>query len=507
MPDSEDFLPLLTSSAASKELYLKVIQETADAIVESIHDSSAFSGIAPEDLAQKVSSVPLLPKEGLGFEAVLENIKKLILPDLLRTSSTSYMAHLHGPSLIESIASELIISTFNQSMDSWDQSPAATELECAVIKQLNVLFGYDKDLSDGCFTSGGTQSNLTAVLLARDWFYGKRMYYDIKQWGGGSFISKLRIYTSSKSHFSVQKACHLLGLGYDAVVSVPANYADMRMFEDALEEFIQNDLKDGLLPFCIVATIGTTDYGSIDNVANLKVIADKYQMWLHADAAYGSGLIMSEKYSGRMGDLSLCDSITVDFHKMFLLPISCSAVLVKNKEDLEPLSFHADYLNREEDEEDGYTNLVGKSLQTTRRFDALKVWTAFQCRGKAGYSKIIDTCIENAYYLFEKLRDDDRFLVLIVPELTSVVFKYYLGGGDIEYIRGNDLNKYIRRSLMNTEGIIIGQTVHKWHVYLKFTLLNPLITHETIDNIIEKMAKLAETFLEERNKPCSFDIE
>ena len=198
---------------------------------------------------------------------------------------------------------------------------------------------------------------------------------------------------------------------------------------------------------------------------------------------------MSEKYRCRIGDLSLCDSITVDFHKMFVMPISCSAILVKNGNNFEALTLHADYLNREEDEEDGYTNLVGKSMQTTRRFDALKVWLAFQVRGKDGWSEMISTCIENAEYFYRNLASNPKFEVTVKPEISSVVFRVLPQASD--NLDADTLNKKIRRQLIHQQGVVIGQTVYNGFVHLKFTLLNPLITSDKLDELLALIKILA----------------
>jgi L-2,4-diaminobutyrate decarboxylase len=225
----------------------------------------------------------------------------------------------------------------------------------------------------------------------------------------------------------------------------------------------------------VVATLGTTDYGSIVPVKDLSAICKRHNLWLHADAAYGSGVQLSEKYQSRLGPIEACDSITVDFHKMFLLPISCGAFLVKEGKSLEAFSLHADYLNREEDEEDGYTNLVGKSMQTTRRFDALKVWMAFLTRGRNEYGAIIDTCIENATYLYERLTSNPSFEVAIRPEISSVVFRLQ---------NTDEVNKKVRRLLLHKKGVVIGQTVYNKKTFLKFTLLNPLLDHKKLDELL-----------------------
>lgn len=469
----------LGSDEAAKQEYRSILHQTIEAILTSVNDGGAYQGATPQELQAKLAKIGMFPEHGVGFDVVLSQLSDAILPNFLRTWSTNYMAHLHSPALLESIASELILSTFNQSMDSWDQAPIATEVEVAVVKELCDLYGFGP-ISDGIFTSGGSQSNLSGLTLARDWYCNTFLGCDVKKTGLPPDYRKLRIYTSEVSHFSMEKSAHLLGLGYDAVVKVPVDKL-CRMDAQALSTLIEQDKKHGLLPFCVVATIGTTDYGSIDPVGSLSSLCKQHGMWLHADAAYGSGVQLTPKYNHRLGNLSLCDSITVDFHKMFLLPISCGAFLVKDGKQMEVFTLHADYLNREEDEEDGYTNLVGKSMQTTRRFDALKVWMAFQCRGKDGYAQILNTSIENAAKLYRKLIANPAFEVAIEPELSSVVFRL---ATDCE------TNKKVRRSLIHNHGVVIGQTVYAGKTYLKFTLLNPMVTEEHLDGLLSLIEKL-----------------
>ncbi len=470
----------LTDSIDSKNEYLEIISQTAKAITDSICDKKAYSGPTPQELKQVIEQSTILPEKGLGWKNVFNLTKEKILPNLLRTSSTDYMPHLHSPAVIESLASELIISAFNQSMDSWDQSPVATEIEVEVIRHLCNLYGYDKK-SDGVFTSGGSQSNQTAIILARDCFINSKLNYDVKKYGLPPNFAKLKMYTSEISHFSMEKSAHILGLGYESVVKVPVD-SKKKMDACKLEQLIEQDIKKGNLPFLVVATIGTTDFGSIDPLKPISEICKKHNIWLHADAAYGSGVVLSEKYKNRVNGLNLCDSITVDFHKMFLLPISCSAVLLKNAENFDILTIHADYLNRQEDEEDGYTNLVDKSLQTTRRFDALKVWMSFQIRGKDGWSALITKNMENANYLYKIISANPDFETVNEPEISSVVFRHKAG---------DETNRKIRRTLLHKHGIVIGQTVSNSHVCLKFTLLNPLMTEQKLEELVNTIQDCA----------------
>ena len=478
---SEPFL--ISESPEVKAKLAEMLRETLSAIYRSFSDDSAFSGINPYELREKVGGLGFLPDEGKGFDKVLEETEKVIMPNLLRTWSTKYMPHLHSPALTETICSELIIACFNDSMDSWDQGPAATELEESMVRGLCNLFGFTNEDADGNFTSGGSQSNISALIAARDWYCTRKFGWDVKMNGLPPEYKKLRIYTSEISHFSMDKASHILGMGYAAVRKIPVD-SKCRIDLQAFERMVEEDVANGLYPFCAVATLGTTDFGSIDDAEGMREICDRYGMHLHGDAAYGSGLIMSKTYRSRLSATAICDSVTVDFHKMFLLPISCSALLVKDGERLKCFELHADYLNREEDEQDGYINLVGKSMQTTRRFDALKVFMAFQTRGLDGYTAMIDTCVNNATYMYQTIKDDADFIAPVEPELSSVVFA--LAAGD-------EVNKKVRRALLN-EGIVIGQTVKDGRVMLKFTLLNPNLKHERIDEIVSRIKALGKQF-------------
>ena len=470
---------LLSESKEIQDRFSEMIRETLSAIFRSFSDDSAFSGIDPYELREKVNALGFLPDKGKGFEEVLKDTEKVIMPHLLRTWSTKYMPHLHSPVLTETICSELIISCFNDSMDSWDQGPAATELEESMVHGLCDMFGLGDEGSDGSFTSGGSQSNISAIIAARDWYCAKKFNRDVKMNGLPPEYSKLRLYTSEICHFSMDKASHILGMGYNAVRKIPVD-SKCRVDVPAFERMVEEDIKAGLYPFCAVATLGTTDFGSIDDAIGMRKVCDKYGMHLHGDAAYGSGLIMSKTYRDRLKGTRVCDSVTVDFHKMFLLPISCSAILMRDGERLKCFELHADYLNREEDEEDGYINLVGKSMQTTRRFDALKVYMAFQTRGLDGYTKLMDTAVGNAMYFYQRIAKDPEFIAPVEPEISSVVFA--LNAGD-------EVNKKVRRALLK-EGIVIGQTVKDGLVMLKFTLLNPNLTHERIDEIIARIKAL-----------------
>ncbi|MDD6957376.1 MAG: aspartate aminotransferase family protein [Sphaerochaetaceae bacterium] len=471
-----------TDEGSDKKVFKEQIQKTLDVLEQTYDTPKCYKGALPEEVKKEITSIDVLPDEGMGFDKALNVLKEKVLPYMVFPPSKTYMAHLHSPALSEGVVSELIIGAYNQSMDSWDQGPAATNVEIHVINKLCSLFGFNN--GDGAITSGGSQSNLTALFLARDAKLAD-LGFDAKHNALGDWSKKLVCYTSEISHFSFDKASHLLGLGYNAVRHVKTDSC-YRMDINDLRNKVETDIKNGLVPFAVVATVGTTDFGSIDPLVEIHKICSEYGMYMHSDAAYGSALIMSSKYKNRISGIEYSDSITIDFHKMFLLPISCSAIIVKNKNYLDPLSFRAVYLNREEEEELGYENLVSKGLQTTRRFDSLKVLFSFMVRGAKGFDEIISKSVENAEYLYEKLKNDSDFETFNKPEISAVIFRYVGSSSDL-----NNLNKNIRHALMHMCGIFIGETETEGKTTLKTTLLNPRTEKKDLDELVCKIKEFA----------------
>lgn len=474
MKSKLDDVLVLSEKESDKMAYKEAIESTLGMILSSINSQMAYTGKDAFSLRKEIERLDTFPERGIGWEKIKEEISEHILPNMLQTWSPYYMPHLHSPALVESIAAELIVSTYNSSMDSWDQGPVMTELEVKVIKDLAKLFGYEN--GDGVFTSGGSQSNITASIIARDKFLAG-LGVDAKEDGISPYADRLRMYVSEISHFSFDKASSVMGLGSKAVVKLPVN-EKMQINIEKAEKIIRKDKEDGLMPFLLTGTIGTTDYGSIDDIEKLKEIADRYGLFLHADAAYGSGAILSS-YRERLGKLDLADSITVDFHKMFLLPISASVLLVRNEELFSPFLLHADYLNREEDEKEGFINLVGKSLQTTRRSDAFKAYVTFRMRGQDGMKKVMDKVIGNASYLYSALLKNGNFLVPVEPALSSVVFAVK---------DGEEVNRRLRKALLK-KGLVIGETKKDGKTMLKATLLNPNLEEKHLDELIDLILK------------------
>lgn len=442
-----------------------------------------------EDCLEHFNAEMTFKEKGRTFTELTEALEQLVLKHSLHISHTGAMAHLHCPPAIPALVAEVFITALNQSMDSWDQSPIATYIEDAVIKECIKQIGYGSN-ANGVFTSGGTQSNYMGMLLARNDYCKRKLKANVQQEGLPPEANKLRIFCSEKAHFTVQQSAAQLGLGISAVIPVKVNERYEMCIED-LRAKIELSQESGELPMAIVATIGTTDFGSIDSLYGIHQLASTYDMWVHADAAYGGGLLFSGINRHLVQELKLADSITIDFHKWFYQPISCGAFFVNDEKAFQHIQLYADYLNPEEDE---HLHLVNRSIQTTKRFDALKVWLTFQMMGTSSFGQLIDQTIQNARKLAEYLQEHSMVKVMNEPTMNAVVFKYQckeLGESaeDQKYIE-NKINTMIQQQLYEAGTFVIAKTKVNQEVCLKVTMLNPMIEFENLKQFIKEVLQL-----------------
>lgn len=477
----------LYAEERGQQVYLETAKATMDLISESIRRmKDAYSGKSPQNMKAMIGGMSIGEQEGEPLEKVLQDVEKMLL-HCINVNHKTCIAHLHCPPLIPALAAEMVISAANQSMDSWDQSSAATYLEEELIGWLcNRLQLGEK--ADGTFTSGGTQSNYMGLLLARDAYCDKQWNWNVQKKGLPTEAHRLRILCSKEAHFTVKKSASQLGLGEEAVIQVDTDDRH-RLSLDDLHTKLKTLKAENLLPFALVATCGTTDFGSIDPLQEMAAVARVHGMWLHADAAYGGALMLSRGESHKLKSIEEADSITADFHKLFYQPISCGAFFLKNKENFKYLNYHADYLNPEEDKEQGLLHLVNKSVQTTRRFDALKLFMSLRVTGLSRFGDMIDHTIELARYTANKLKSlEDFTLVNSDPELNALVFRYQ----PAEAVNVCELNKRIQQELLHSGRAVIAKTQHHGESYLKFTLLNPRTTREDIDELLSDIRALGE---------------
>lgn len=295
------------------------------------------------------------------------------------------------------------------------------------------------------------------------------------------------VFCSELAHFSVQRACAALGLGERAVHLVPTD--ERRRMRPAALAAALDGLGPGRTPLAVVATAGTTDFGSVDPLPELAEIAAGHGTWMHVDAAYGFGALFSERLAGRLAGLELADSITLDLHKTGWQPAATSALLVSETTAFTALDREVAYLNPADDSDAGYDGLLGRSLQTTRRADAVKAAATLLAYGRTGMGRMVDVCHGLARHAERRIIAEPELELVSPAELTTVVFRYRGAGSPGAADR---LNGDLRRRLLETGSALIGRTEVRAagpgspaRVCLKFTLLNPTATVDDIDGLVD----------------------
>ncbi|SEW25061.1 pyridoxal phosphate-dependent decarboxylase family protein [Natrinema salifodinae] len=472
--------------------YADAIELAREVLVESFATAEGpYAGTDHETLRERLADLPVVPDEGESLDAVLETVADEVLDDSVRVHDPDCVAHLHCPPTIPALAAEVVLSGTNQSLDSFDQAPAASVLEERVVDACCDLFDYPAG-ADGVFTGGGTESNLLGLLLARDWYCERRFDRDVQAAGLPPEAADLRLLCSEAAHFTADQAAHHLGLGEDAVVSVPTD-GDRRMDVSALDETLDRLAAEGRHPFAIVGTAGTTDFGSIDPVDALADRAAERDLWLHVDAAYGGACAISDRLRPKLAGIDRADSIAVDFHKLFYQPIGCGAFLLRDGDRYRLLERNAAYLNPERDDAAGVPNLVSKSPRTTRRFDALKPFVTFNALGRTGLADCVEYVCDLADAAADEIRAEPALELCCEPELSAVVFRYRpdrTDGCDRTADRADRadrtdcssgevvgrVNRAIRDELFADGEALLARTTVDGTPALKFTLLNPRTT-------------------------------
>jgi L-2,4-diaminobutyrate decarboxylase len=484
----------LLSDATTTDYHRSVTQAVERVAATLAATDRPFSGIAPEALAPDVDAIDL--ERPLGdTAAALAELETVYLRDAVYFHHPRYLAHLNCPVAIPAVAAEAVIAAVNSSLDTWDQSAGATLIERRLIDWTAARIGLGPS-ADGVFTSGGTQSNLQALLLAREEAAARTA-------GTGAVpATRMRILTSECGHFSVRKSAMLLGLPADAVVTVPTDQ-ERRMQPAALERELERCVREGTVPVAVVATAGTTDFGSIDPLPQIAALCARHRTWLHVDAAYGCGLLVSPTRRHLLAGIEQADSVTVDYHKSFFQPVSSSAVLVRDRTALRHATFHSDYLNPRRAAAENIPNQVDKSLQTTRRFDALKLWTTLRVMGADGVGALFDEVVDLADRAWQLLAADPRFEVVTRPALSTLTFRWVPrrtpedpAAPAISPAAIDSANLHARKALFASgEAVVAGTTVAGRH-HLKLTLLNPRTTTDDIAAVLDLIAEHAARHLD-----------
>ncbi|KAH8888629.1 PLP-dependent transferase [Thozetella sp. PMI_491] len=416
-------------------------------------------GCKPAELVQRLALS--LPKtEGRGKEGLLDTIQD-ILRYSVNTWDQGFLDKLYASTNAVGVVSELLLSALNTNVHVYQVSPALTVIEKHTAQTLANLFGFDGPRAGGITCQGGSSSNLTSLVIARN-----VLYPETKVHGTGS--KPFVLFTSEHGHYSVEKAAVACGFGSASVQTVPVD-AEGRMIPSVLRDLVVQAKAEGKTPLYVNATAGTTVLGSYDPFEKISAVCKEYGLWLHVDASWGGPVVFSSKLRYKLAGSHLADSLTVNPHKMMNVPLTCSFLLGPDMGVFHQANtLPAGYLFHgpgDDDDTAATTNgspapefwdLADLTLQCGRRGDSLKLALSWIYYGAAGFEKQVEGAFELAAYFAEVVSKKENFILLSSnpPPCLQVCFYYAPGGKLAEAAEENTARtrvmvaKLVQRSFM-----------------------------------------------------------
>ncbi|KAL3284061.1 hypothetical protein HHI36_018229 [Cryptolaemus montrouzieri] len=348
------------------------------------------------------------------FELIQDTIKYSV-----KTGHPYFVNQLFSSLDPYGLVGQWLTDALNPSVYTYEVSPVFTLMEETVLREMRKIVGFANGEGDGIFCPGGSLANGYAISCARH-----KMFPEVKTKGLHS-LPRLVLFTSEDAHYSIKKMASFQGLGADNVYAIKTDSCG-KMDPRDLEIQIKRCIEEGASPFLVSATAGTTVLGAFDPLNELADICEKYHLWLHVDAAWGGGALMSKKYRHLLSGIERADSITWNPHKLLTAPQQCSTLLLKQEGLLaDAHGTNAAYLFQKDKFYDVKYDTGDKHIQCGRRADVLKFWYMWKAKGTNGLVQHIEKVFENAAHFTELIRNRPGFeLVHPTPECTNICFWY-----------------------------------------------------------------------------------
>jgi glutamate/tyrosine decarboxylase-like PLP-dependent enzyme len=405
----------------------------------------------------------LINREGTPFEEVLEQFSNVLAPAVLSSDSTRFLSFIPSAPTKAATIFDMIVAASALNGSSWLEAAGAVHAENQALRAIADAAGLP-DGAGGCFVSGGSAGNLSALAVARD---TARRRLGRK--------APMRVVASDQAHSSISNTANLLDC---EVVPVPT--VDGKMSGAAVREVLASDLDPESL-CAIVATAGTTNAGRIDDLAGIAELAREYGLWFHIDAAYGGAGLFAPSVRARYNGVEQADSIVVDPHKWLFSPLDCAALLYREP-GLARLvhTQHAAYLDsiRHEPQE---WNPTDYAYHLSRRPRGLPTWFSMAVYGLDAYAEAVETTLRAARYAASRIREAEHLELVAEPELSIVMFRR-LGWNATDYDRWAD------RMLVEQIAFVLPS---RWEdePILRFAIVNPDTDEAVIDDILDRTSE------------------
>ena len=397
-----------------------------------------------------------IPEEGEGASEAFQQICNELLESGFHIPSAHYLGMMNPTPTYMSFLAESLVSALNPQLASVARSQLASRIEAETVQWMGSLVGWNGPFH-GTFTSGGNEANFSALAMA----LCRHFPFFIEE-GIAPLKGQPSFYLSNEGHHSFEKSAGLLGIGRKALRRIPVNER-LQMDVGQLEETILRDRERGEIPFCVIATAGTTGSGSIDDLADIAEVCRRYGVWMHVDGAYGAALIFSDRHRGLLRGIEHADSLTIDPHKWLAMPFAAGMILTPHGEMLSStFNVPCPYLQKAPD--GTLPDYLGIGAQWSRRMNSLKLWLTLKAHGKAGYRELIDRQMDQAASFAEWVSGSENFALAAPQVLPILNFRMRANGISFEERTqlhasvieevNRDGQRWISSAIVNGENVI-----------------------------------------------------
>ncbi len=421
-----------------------------------------------------------IPNEATPQDEVLNHVVENVLSHSDLMTYPKFYSFVPSPSNYISVMADTLATGYNIFSGGWVGSPAAAELEIVAMNWLLKIFRFPITKGGGLFTSGGSMANLTALTTARR----------IKC---GEDFSKAIIYLSDQAHSSNIKAIRILGFKKRQVRVIPTD-GEFKISLNKLKNVIAKDKIEGYLPFCMIASAGTTNTGTVDPLEEMAEICASENLWLHIDGAYGGAAILSKKGKTLLKGIEKADSLTIDPHKWLFQPYEIGCLLVKDHKWLSKTFSEKPVYLRDIEGNDSEINFYDHGIQLTRRFRALKFYMSIKTFGLNAFREAIEYNISLTEELESLLRKSPKWEVISPATLAIINFRYNSIGHSLPEKELDKLNQYISKRIIDSRSAVLVTTILQDQVVLRMCLINPRTTLEDLQDTLKKCEKFAEDY-------------
>ena len=417
--------PLALAAPDFRTLAEAAIDLLAD-YFENVADKPVVVPTTSRALREKLDEP--LPATGTDFAVLLETVRDVIGQYSRHSAHPRMFGYVASPGTPVTSLSHMIAAAMNINVTAWRSAPSAADMERLTIDWMKQMFGLPTT-AGGLLVSGGSMANFAGLAAARSAKAGVDVVRD-----GVSAAGRMRVYVSEESHYSVEKAAGMLGLGESNVRAVKTDEG-MRIDLADLERLVEEDRAAGHLPICVVANAGTTATGAFDPLTAVADFARRHDLWLHVDAAYGGFAALAPSARHFFKGIEQADSIALDPHKWLYLPVGCGCVLYKDPATARAAFAHgADYTRTIGLANDEAFAFWDYGPELTRPFRALDLWMLLKFAGSERLGQAIEENIACAKYFAELVKASEDFEMLAPVELSIFCFRHVPKGftGDLD---------------------------------------------------------------------------